>query len=578
MKKNILLISFLIAFSSNATHIAGGYIYWDCASNGNYIFTLVIYRDCSGIPMPSNSQTLNVNSSSIPGITCNLVSQVDLGSSCYDPLLASNCTNVGNGTVFGSAYEKNVYKSAPITLSGTPPPNGWEFSWSTCCRSNVQQNISGSSQIFLRSRMYQNPSGGCAYDAPKFMEGPFVDLTNSKSHSSMAVTSTVGDSLSYGFASPRISTSNPVTWLAGYSKNAPFPDSTENPLNGPVAIDQNSGMITYDVSTATTGGYTYAVRAESWVNGALQSVVFRDAFALHGNVSTTNSTPVLYIDSTTVSHSNSSNSPFLYKVMANPGDVINLDFISQDFDFNSNGSPQVISFNAVGDILDSAWNPFPNLMSTAVLTPGGSQLGFSNVSQNNIHFSWSVPLAMKGKTTSFTIEFSDDHCPVPASNQAVITICVSGVGGITQDSVKICQGDSVQLTGITVSANHLWSPANGVSNTGLASPWFSPSSSQYYYLTDPNDSSLVDSVYIAVDAPSNFNIYELNGKIFTSGTANLDLHQWYYNGVPFNYPLDSLTPFASGFYWIEGFNGACGYYSDTLFVQLVPLNGTCRCW
>ena len=38
------------------------------------------------------------------------------------------------------AVEEYIWRSDPITLLGTPPSEGWHFTWGSCCRSSNIDN------------------------------------------------------------------------------------------------------------------------------------------------------------------------------------------------------------------------------------------------------------------------------------------------------------------------------------------------------------------------------------------------------------------------------------------------------
>jgi hypothetical protein len=51
--KRILIFFLLFGFIPTymfADHMMGGEITWQCQPNGNFVFTLKLYRDCNGIP------------------------------------------------------------------------------------------------------------------------------------------------------------------------------------------------------------------------------------------------------------------------------------------------------------------------------------------------------------------------------------------------------------------------------------------------------------------------------------------------------------------------------------------------
>ena len=64
MKRVFILLCFLsFSFSSTSTHLMGGEITYTCIDSGPnagyYVFNVVIYRDCQGIPIDTMTN-LNV--------------------------------------------------------------------------------------------------------------------------------------------------------------------------------------------------------------------------------------------------------------------------------------------------------------------------------------------------------------------------------------------------------------------------------------------------------------------------------------------------------------------------------------
>ena len=51
----------LLSFQGYASHLLGGEIVWKCKPNGKYQFTLVVYRDCGGISLPTSAQSLAIS-------------------------------------------------------------------------------------------------------------------------------------------------------------------------------------------------------------------------------------------------------------------------------------------------------------------------------------------------------------------------------------------------------------------------------------------------------------------------------------------------------------------------------------
>ena len=118
---------------------------------GKYIFTMKIYQDCDGIDFNSSYDITVHNHPSLSSIILPLVSTSDISptgvpgtATCY------NCDNQPFGQ-FGAVKEW-IYSSGPITINGTPPTNGWHFTWGTCCRSS--QLTPDSEDWTVRSVMY----------------------------------------------------------------------------------------------------------------------------------------------------------------------------------------------------------------------------------------------------------------------------------------------------------------------------------------------------------------------------------------------------------------------------------------
>ena len=118
----------LMSFQGYATHLLGGEIVWKCKPNGKYQFTLVLYRECAGISLPTTAQSL-ANECWSEYFLC--VHQYDR---CCSLVLYRNYI-VCWGNVWDRAKCRNsIYRSGDITLTGTPPASGWYFTWNSCCR------------------------------------------------------------------------------------------------------------------------------------------------------------------------------------------------------------------------------------------------------------------------------------------------------------------------------------------------------------------------------------------------------------------------------------------------------------
>jgi len=85
---------FFMGFQADASHLLGGEIIWQCKNNGKYQFTLVLYRDCGGIPISTTPQILANNAG--VAITCNYISTTDVVPACYNG--TTQCAGATSGT------------------------------------------------------------------------------------------------------------------------------------------------------------------------------------------------------------------------------------------------------------------------------------------------------------------------------------------------------------------------------------------------------------------------------------------------------------------------------------------------
>ena len=146
MFRVIFLLS-IVLFCQNAfaSHVMGGEISYKHLGGTNYQFELIFYRDCNGADVNAVSENLRVwNHPTLSTIPVIFVQRTDLSPSCTPisggpgPLLCGTGNNGGNGI---GAIEKVIYRSAPILLNGTPPAQGWAFTYENFSRSAALTNL-----------------------------------------------------------------------------------------------------------------------------------------------------------------------------------------------------------------------------------------------------------------------------------------------------------------------------------------------------------------------------------------------------------------------------------------------------
>ena len=564
MRKLLVLFLSFFSLSATASHVLGGNITWDCLGNNQYQFSLVVYRECSlSTASLPGGQTINGPNGNI---AANLMSAVDISSQCSG----------GSGVFCGmtgaaqGAVEKYTYRSSVITLTGSIPNTGWEFSWSNCCRPGTMVNTN-TGPYFISSKMY--PSNVSCSSSPEFVANMANGLTTSNfGYSVMALSLNSRDSLYYRLTAPLQSANTSIVFNTGYSATSPFPSDLTNPANSPVQLDPQTGYVSLNIVSATAGAYCYAVTVEQWRNNVLLSEVTEDAVAFYKSGTPANTSPNWFVDTANyplVHYGSLVSSNKLYSNVY-PGDTIIFELLGSDMDFNTGTNVfQQISFNAKGAALDSNWGGVANFISQPQISPVSPQTGYVQQLSSVIRFSWAI--GQEHITTgrgphTFQFEFVDDHCPFPGRSIINLEVNVGESVSVSNDSLGLCSGDSVQLSGFTATGNYVWYPNNNMSADSVPNPMVWPSSSQYYYLTDPSTNAPVDSVFIDVTVGGTYNLAFQSGQLAITGNAQPNFVQWYYNGIPFSYAHDTLTPFGLGDYYIKAQDGNCLYVTDTITV------------
>lgn len=516
---SVLLICFVFVGTSNATHLMGGEITWECIKSGSeagkYIFKIKVYRDCQGIPI---STSMDLDAHNVPGITsipltyigandisptCNIVDGANLSFSC-----GGVNTQTGNGN---GAVEEHVYQSEAIEINGTPDTNGWHFTWSSCCRNSNITNGLADEGFTLRAVMYSYTdslgqvlpqNNQCHDSSPEFYEEPrtilevgngydpfvfsngFTYSHNAFDEEQDSLSYTWGmplDEVGYDYLSP---TSTALSFLSPYSYT--------NPING-IVLNNVTGRTWYPADQQ--GNFVTCTKVSAFKCGQLVSEIYREIQVViipptcnlgdttNGNIGADTlcnirpsvQPPFFYP---------ASPAPYQWDTLAHCGDTITFDFNAIDNDFYPNGSKQDLLFEVSGGQFYDYFNNSPcqnppcatfseigTGASPPFITSGGTGSGVFEwiTSCNHIINSCS---GLRPSIYSFVIKVSDDFCPAPAIEMTsqIISITVFPpcsnlkIPVVTTDASCSLDNGTAQVSpyGGTPPYSIYWSDLNGI--------------------------------------------------------------------------------------------------------------------
>ncbi len=276
-----------------AAHIVGGAINYVCNGNGNYTFTMKIYRDCYGGGAPFDSDfgsgapfagtvTIFVGNSTVP------MNVIQLGA----PTITNVLPNLSNPCLIAPpnvCVEEGIYVfnlNLPISTSS------YHVVYQRCCRNNTITNlvVPGETGATYYMELTANAQAACN-NSPVFNDfPPIVICTGEPIDFDHAATDPDGDLLVYELCNPftgggfdQVNSTAPngvapdpdlpppysaVTFSAPYSFNNPLS------ANPPVTIDPNTGFLTGVPNVS--GQFVVGVCVKEYRNGVLLSETRRD--------------------------------------------------------------------------------------------------------------------------------------------------------------------------------------------------------------------------------------------------------------------------------------------------------------
>ncbi len=478
---------------SKATHILGGQVTYECQGNGQFIFTVKIYTDCSqnvtlqvGLPLyilgsslPTVNGLAGANQIALPDINT-VVNEVTPVCDVSGPALSCSVPTPLQGSVL-----EHVYRTDPVTLDGTIPADGWTFvflvNFRSTTMSNLNTSVVGSKPMFLYTSMYgfngQVPNP-CYDSSPQMLATPLkIVCVGNPIDYSMVASDPDADSVAYEFAEPLYGDYQPdvfnpgvypsiYPYSTGYSYTNPMPDVSFDPLNQPAVLDASTGNIHFE--NHTLGTYILAMATKSYRCGQLLSKVYREFNIFMTNGCQNNVRPVVSLV-TPPTQTIVINTPSNLSIEANPGDIVTFTVGAADNGTLTNGNPQSVSYNAFGGEFSPSFSsaitgcPHP---PCATLSPppaasgvGGTQTTFSWQIDCN-HIANNTTCTSVNSVYNFSLVFQDNFCPIPSYTSYNITIDVKASGVLTSPELKCSQVNpdgSVTLTWLQgIDPNGTW--------------------------------------------------------------------------------------------------------------------------
>lgn len=471
MHKSLVILFLLlvgVVQPSKASHIMGGEITWQCLGSGSYQFDLVLYRDCNGLDIVDPSLDIEVwGHPTINTIQCDLFATLDLSPDCTEipgfpvELECGTGSQSGNGA---GAVQKYTYRSAPIVLSGTPPADGWAFTYDSFSRNWNLTNIDdpASYGVTLSAIMYTVPGNSanpCTDSSPQFAQDPYMLLCGGTNFQYNAnAFDPDNDSLVYSWGTPldHFPTGSfdpptnpaPVPFEPGFSLSNPTPDASFDPGNIPASMDPTTGDITF--LSNTFGNFGLVQKIDSYRNGQLIATINREiqmiVIPCPGYVNT----------APTITPPFAGNTSFDAEFFA--GDLINFDIIITDNENLQDGSPQTVTLNPSGNYFGTNFTDPNNGCDygpCATLDQAPLIQGVQGLTTN---FNWQTScdhlldangVQQNEQIYEFVLNAQDDYCSVPGRTYETIRIKLKNqadVAPVDLHCIDVLDNGDVSLT------------------------------------------------------------------------------------------------------------------------------------
>ncbi len=304
MKKFALLfaLSSLLSLSLNARHIIGGVITYECLGNGDYEFTMKVYRDCNcnNCADFDRNAPIAIFRCGVGGTPCSSLDQNDEIHKFYvGPPVIERVPNPDYPCLIPPdvCVQEGVYKWKMSDLGISLPAvnESYHITYQRCCRNETINNLNRPDDQGATFTVEITPAAQQACNNSPVFDSfpPTIICAGSPIDFDHSASDADGDQIIYEFCSPLQGGGDILGGQLYNSCNGAQPDPPcPPPYNGvnfitptyralepivgspPIRIDANTGMITG--TPELQGQYVVGVCATEYRNGLALSRVIRD--------------------------------------------------------------------------------------------------------------------------------------------------------------------------------------------------------------------------------------------------------------------------------------------------------------
>lgn len=473
---------FATAPQARASHAVGADIFYECVGQDSFLITLNFYWDCiASLAAPTNASIGVTNTCTGTSSTVSVprtarvlpedsIQGYEISDLCPAERIRSRCNG---GTLPGiRKYQYTFLWVAPAECAN------WRISYDLNARNaaiNTLQNPGGVDlyiEAFINNTTHPT-LGKICNNSPTFTSKPvpYFCYQDNIFYNQGAI-DIDGDSLVYTMIQPLQNPGTVINYAAGFSVAQPI--STIGPFN----FNPLTGQMSFVPQQQQVGVVT--VRIDEYRNGILIGSTMRDIqVVILGAALCTppyNVVSEAGIDSASVTGAEFV-SPYILETC--PGNAVS-------FLFPFSGANLTITSNAT-QALPGATFTTTNIGTDSVVAM----------------VQWVTTGADTGSNV-FTINYSNDNCPIPRSGGQAITINVLPGTDAGPDRVYCSEGQPIQLN-VVGGTMFTWSPADGLSDPNIRNPIATPTvTTDYIVQSDLLASRCKNSDTVRVTVVPNF--------------------------------------------------------------------------